>query len=368
MRRRTWWSRSRTRSIRRSTCRSMRAGGTSWRAGATAGRRSTGRRPGATPANGRAAFDLAIVSVLLDAGAGPSLALSRGRPTARTFGRSEGLALASLAMFAEGAILVRSGRSTARGRRRSRQAAAERLSPTASRCRRQTRWSGSTAALRCCGGSARSARLSPRCSAPTDTPRPGGLFDRLAGEARTTACSPRRSLRRCCEHFGRSGRRGSLWRRAARRLLAASRDRDGRRHQRPRAAAQAVAVAVLFADRAAAGAGIGVTDIDGLTGLAEYRNGGLFIDTGVLRCAIPADAAREHAVGSDWSSNGARSRSRCSTASPTSYARVSGSTPPAAARQGSAGRHLGGRPHDRARSAAPDGSPPLKVVSDGTVF
>ena len=26
-------------------------------------------------------------------------------------------------------------------------------------------------------------------------------------------------------------------------------------------------------------AGIAVTDIDGLTGLAEYRNGGLFIDT-----------------------------------------------------------------------------------------
>ena len=29
-------------------------------------------------------------------------------------------------------------------------------------------------------------------------------------------------------------------------------------------------------------AGISVLDIDGLTGLAEYRNGGLFIDTGVL--------------------------------------------------------------------------------------
>ncbi len=32
-------------------------------------------------------------------------------------------------------------------------------------------------------------------------------------------------------------------------------------------------------------AGIEVTDIDGLTGLAEYRNGGLFIDTGVLELA-----------------------------------------------------------------------------------
>ena len=40
--------------------------------------------------------------------------------------------------------------------------------------------------------------------------------------------------------------------------------------------------------------GIIVTDIDGLTGLAEYRNGGLFVDTGVLafrdaeRCAAGA--------------------------------------------------------------------------------
>ncbi len=45
-------------------------------------------------------------------------------------------------------------------------------------------------------------------------------------------------------------------------------------------------------------AGIAVTDIDGLTGLAEYRNGGLFIDTGVLAFRDAADAAREHDVAS----------------------------------------------------------------------
>ena len=41
-------------------------------------------------------------------------------------------------------------------------------------------------------------------------------------------------------------------------------------------------------------AGIAVADIDGLTGLAEYRNGGLFLDTGVLVLADPADAACAH--------------------------------------------------------------------------
>ncbi len=44
-------------------------------------------------------------------------------------------------------------------------------------------------------------------------------------------------------------------------------------------------------------AGFTVTDIDGLTGLAEYRNGGLFVDTGMLVPRDPADAARAHEVG-----------------------------------------------------------------------
>jgi hypothetical protein len=37
-------------------------------------------------------------------------------------------------------------------------------------------------------------------------------------------------------------------------------------------------------------AGVEVTDLDGLTGLPEYRNGGLFIDLGVLTLKDPADA------------------------------------------------------------------------------
>src|SRR6202000_1744432 len=45
-------------------------------------------------------------------------------------------------------------------------------------------------------------------------------------------------------------------------------------------------------------AGFTVPDIDGLTGLAEYRNGGLFVDAGVLSLRDPAEAAREHDVAS----------------------------------------------------------------------
>jgi hypothetical protein len=39
-------------------------------------------------------------------------------------------------------------------------------------------------------------------------------------------------------------------------------------------------------------AGRTVTDIDGLTGLAEYRNGGLFVDSGVLNLRDPAQLTR----------------------------------------------------------------------------
>jgi hypothetical protein len=41
-----------------------------------------------------------------------------------------------------------------------------------------------------------------------------------------------------------------------------------------------------------------VTDIDGLTGLAEYRNGGLFVDIGVLAFRDPEAARQAHEIAS----------------------------------------------------------------------
>ena len=49
----------------------------------------------------RAAFDLVVVSVLLDAGAGPTWRYEEGR-TGETYARSEGLAVASFDMFVSG--------------------------------------------------------------------------------------------------------------------------------------------------------------------------------------------------------------------------------------------------------------------------
>ncbi|MFN6953151.1 MAG: DUF1688 family protein, partial [Albidovulum sp.] len=41
-----------------------------------------------------------------------------------------------------------------------------------------------------------------------------------------------------------------------------------------------------------------VTHVDGLTGLPEYRNGGLFVDMDVIALRDPAMAAADNTVGS----------------------------------------------------------------------
>ncbi len=115
-------------------------------------------------------------------------------------------------------------------------------------------------------------------------------------------------------------------------------------------------------------AGIRVTDIDGLTGLAEYRNGGLFVDNGVLAFRDAEDAQREHEVASslvvewraltvallDCVADGLRHRLRLDATSLPLAKILEGGT-------WAAGRLL-------ARERRADVSPPVKVISDGTVF
>jgi hypothetical protein len=115
-------------------------------------------------------------------------------------------------------------------------------------------------------------------------------------------------------------------------------------------------------------AGLRVTDVDALTGLPEYRNGGLFLDTGVLELRDPSLAQHTFEAGDDvvveWRAltvqlldrvaDGVRAALR-KTADELSLARVlQGGT-------WTAGREI-------ARTRRPGGTPPLRVRSDGTVF
>jgi hypothetical protein len=114
--------------------------------------------------------------------------------------------------------------------------------------------------------------------------------------------------------------------------------------------------------------GISVTDIDGLTGLAEYRNGGLFVDTGVLTFRHAEAAQQEHEVASqlvvEWRALTVALLDRVADGLRHRLGRDATSMPLAKILEGgtwAAGRRL-------ARERRADASPPVKVVSDGTVF
>jgi hypothetical protein len=115
-------------------------------------------------------------------------------------------------------------------------------------------------------------------------------------------------------------------------------------------------------------AGIRISGLDALTGLAEYRNGGLFVDLGVLTPRDPELARAPLAVDDpavvEWRGLTVALLDRLA---PLVRARIGVSVaalPLARLLQGGtwdAGRRI-------ARERRADGGPPLRVVSDGTVF
>ncbi len=114
-------------------------------------------------------------------------------------------------------------------------------------------------------------------------------------------------------------------------------------------------------------AGLTVVDIDGLTALPEYRNGGLLVDTGVIRPRAPLDPARPREIASEfiveWRALtvAVMDRLRDATRRQLGVASLSMSQ----LLQGgtwSAGRAIA------AQLRPPDGPPPIAVKADGTIF
>ncbi len=319
-------------------------------------------------ARARSEFDLAIVSVFLDAGAGPSWRY-RDPVTGSAVGRSEGLALASLAMFAEGTFSADPHRPL--------RADADTLAAIAtvdlarglqvSDANPLVGLDGRVDLLHRLG---RLVAAKPDIFGRHDTPRPGGLFDRLVMQA-----DDQRQLPAAMILSELLQQLGSIW--PSRLTLGGIALGDCWTHPMMTTAdatsglvplhklSQWLAYSLIEPLQTA---GIKVTDIDGLTGLAEYRNGGLFIDMGVLAFRDAAAALREHAVGSalvvEWRALTValldlladRVRQRLGVDATT--------LPLAKILEGgtwAAGRLL-------ARERRDDASPPVKVISDGTVF
>ncbi len=311
-------------------------------------------------ARGRSAYDLAIVSVLLDAGAGAEWRY-RDAVTGRDIGRSEGLALASLDMFAAGLF---SGdpedpyRADAGALRRlDTQALADGFQ--AGPGNPLLAVDGRAALLNRLGEELERQGLS----------RPGDLFDRFRRVAETGTIRASHMLGEVL------GTLGGIW--PSRLMPGGVHLGDTWRHH------------LIAPDTVTAGlvpfhklsqwltyslieplqwAGVNVVEIDELTGLPEYRNGGLFLDCGVLHLKDPADAQRAHEAGStvvvEWRALTVALLDEIGRLVREKLDRSREELPLAKVLEG--GTWASGRRIAAEKRAG--GGPPLTIISDGTVF
>jgi len=114
--------------------------------------------------------------------------------------------------------------------------------------------------------------------------------------------------------------------------------------------------------------GLSVIDLDALTGLPEYRNGGLLLDTGVLVLRAADAVTRAHAVDSElvveWRALTVALLDRIAPKVRAELGVTAEQLPLASVLEGgtwAAGREI-------AKRLRADGGPPLQIISDGTVF
>jgi hypothetical protein len=315
----------------------------------------------------RAAFDLAIVSVLLDAGAGADWHYTNPQTGARIT-RSEGLALASLDLFSRGVFSTRPGDPL-----RVDADALQCLTYDALRTGLQVSNANPLVGLKervdllCRLGAVLAA--SPDVFAQADTPRPGGLFDFLAAQACDCRIQAAEVLKVILRQFG------AIW--PSRLTLGGIALGDCWQHPSLASAEPTSALVPLhklsmwlaysLIEPICTG-GISVLNVDALTGLAEYRNGGLLVDTGVLLLRDMQDARHTHDVSStlvvEWRALTVALLDRLAQRLRKRLGMNAVSLPLAKILQG--GTWAAGRRIARERRA--DGSPPLHVRGDGTVF
>ncbi|RAK66318.1 DUF1688 family protein [Phenylobacterium kunshanense] len=303
--------------------------------------------PGDAQARARAAFDLVIPSVLLDAGSGPGWRY-RDPETGVELARSEGLGVASFRLFQSGAF------------------SSDPADPLRSDALGRVDAAMIADAFQVCddnllAGLEGRAALLRRLGSVVE--RPGDLFDLIKARAKRDYLAAPTILEVLLQTLGPiwpgrlslDGRPlGDCWRHP-------SIDGFVPLHK----LSQWMAYSLIEPLEAA---GLKIVDLDGLTGLAEYRNGGLFVDTGVIVLRNPDDTRIRHPVDSPtvvaWRS---LTVALLDELAPMVRERLGVSKrdfPLARVLEGgtwAAGRRI-------ARQLRADGGPPLAVISDGTVF
>jgi hypothetical protein len=313
----------------------------------------------------RIRFDLVIPSVLLDAGAGAAWRW-REASSGLVFGRSEGLALASLELFERGALSRHRSRPL-----RADAAALRALEPATLAAAFQA------SAANPLPGLEGRARLLNRLGAAMELDRArfgsparlGHLYDHLKGQARGGRLPARSILITLLECLA------PIW--PGRIELGGHNLGDVGRHPAARTddptsglvpfhkLSQWLAYSLI---EPLEEAGIAVVDPDTLTALAEYRNGGLLIDCGVLtpkRGGLLGEAhAGDSEVVVEWRALTVALIDPLADLVRAEFGLGAEQLPLAKVLQGgtwSAGRVL-------ARQLRDDGGPPLRVISDGTLF
>lgn len=307
----------------------------------------------------RSMIDLVVVSVLLDAGAGDRW-MYREPSTGRTYARSEGLAVASFDMFMAGAF---SGDPAAPLR-------------------------ADIAGLR----ALRVAQLEHGFQVSAGNPLIGaagrvGLLNALAESmARQSGAFPRGRVSDLLDHLGGSGelraarildfvlrRFGDIW---PARLTLGGRNLgdvwiypplgEGAGslipfHKLSQWLTYSLIVPLMESGRTIGG-------IDELTGLAEYRNGGLMLESGLIELRDAALRARTHDPASalvvEWRALTVALLDLIAERMRRRLGLNASQLPLAAVLEGgtwNAGRKI-------ARERRPNGEPPLRIASDGTVF
>jgi hypothetical protein len=304
--------------------------------------------------------------VFLDAGAGTQWSYA-DKVTGKRIGRSEGLALASLDMFARGMFSAQHNDPFRVDASVLAELSAQQLRDGfhVTESNPLVGVEGRAALLRALG-----ALLMENTGvfASNDSPRPGGLFDHLAGIAENRKIAAPEILSELLHELGTIWPSrislggiplGDCWRHP---LIVAS-DASGLvpLHKLSQWLAYSLIEPLQHA-------GLGVDDIDGLTGLAEYRNGGLFVDAGVLVLRDPAQASLQHDVAFEvvveWRALTVALLDRLAVTIREKLNMDADTLPLAKILEGgtwATGRLL-------AREQRADGSPPIKVMSDGTVF
>jgi hypothetical protein len=315
----------------------------------------------------RSAFDIIITSVLLDAGAGAEWRY-HDRATGVVSARSEGLALASLRWFERGELSDDPSepyRVDAAALRRIDSQAIQGAFQ-AGPYNRLLGLEGRAALLNRLGAVMETRR---DMFAISDSPRPGGLFDALTSRALDRRLPATLILETLLEALGPIWEArptlngvplGDCWPHPA---LLGDRVEDGfvPLHK----LSQWLTYSLI---EPLENAGFSVSDVEKLTGLAEYRNGGLLVDMGVLIPREVTAMSKTYAVADPfvvgWRALTVALLDRLAPLVGAGLGLTPQRFPLACVLEG--GTWAAGRVIARKKRA--DGGPPFHVVSDGTVF